>query len=100
MRARPVAIQSLRRCSGSAVRVSSSAETASVGSAVGSVLASLGRPTTGIGLAAIRSAVYGKVHNLFHVDQHRCIEAAGLHSARRGPGPASAVPSRAGPAVR
>ena len=37
----------------------------------GRVLAILGRPTSGIGLAAISSEVYRKVHSTFHVDQHR-----------------------------
>lgn len=42
---------------GSALRVSGSAATDAVGSALGSVFASLGRPTNGIGLATISSEV-------------------------------------------
>jgi len=58
IRARSRSIQSLRRrgC-GSELRVARSAVTESVGRALGSVLASLGRPTNGIGLDAITSAV-------------------------------------------
>ena len=52
---------------GSVSRAASRAATESVASALGSVLASLGRLTIGIGLDAINSAVY----NTFHVDQHR-----------------------------
>jgi hypothetical protein len=67
----PVAA-SLRRCGcGSAFRVARSAATDPVGSAFGSVLGSLGQPTNGIGLAAISSEVYRKVHRTFQVDQHR-----------------------------
>jgi hypothetical protein len=58
MSARSRSTQSLRRrgC-GSASRAVRREATASVGSALGSVLASLGRPTIGIGLAVINSAV-------------------------------------------
>jgi len=41
----------------------------------GSVFAALGRPTNGIGLARISSAVYKNSHDTFHVDQQRRIEA-------------------------
>jgi hypothetical protein len=41
----------------------------------GRVLAGLGRPTNGIGLATMSSAVYRKSHNTFQVDQHRLIDA-------------------------
>ena len=54
---------------------------APLGSALGSVLAVLGRPISGIGLAPISSAVYRNVHNTFHVDQHRRIVAASWDSA-------------------
>jgi hypothetical protein len=45
-------------------------------SPLGSVLASLGRPTNGIALAATSPEVYRNVHKTFHVDQQRCIVAA------------------------
>ena len=38
---------------------------------VSRVSANFGRPTSGIGLAAISSEVYRKVHSTFQVDQHR-----------------------------
>ena len=46
-----------RRGSGSELRAARSAATESAGSAFGSVFASFGRPTSGIGLAAISSEV-------------------------------------------
>jgi hypothetical protein len=71
MRARSRSIQSLRRRSGYVLRVPRRAATESVGNAFGSLFAGLGRPTNGIGLATMSSAVYRKVHSTFHVDQHR-----------------------------
>ena len=72
IRARSRCIQSVRRRGdGSALRAVSRAATASAASALGSVLASLGRPTIGIGFDAINSAVNRNVHNTFQVDQHR-----------------------------
>ncbi len=72
MRARSRSTQSLRRrgC-GSSSSAANSATTESVGNALGRVFASLGRPTSNIGLAPINSAVYRKVHNTFQLDQQR-----------------------------
>ncbi len=53
------------------MRVPTSATTEFVGSAFGSVFASLGRPTNDIGLAAISPEVYRKVDSTFQVDQQR-----------------------------
>ena len=58
MRARSRSTQSLRR------RGCGSASSAAN-------FASLGRPTSNIGLAPINSAVYRKVHNTFQLDQQR-----------------------------
>ncbi len=71
------ATQSLARCSRSSLRVSSS-RLSVFGARLffGSVLAILGRPTIGIGLAGMSSQVKRKAHNTFQVDQHRWIEAA------------------------
>jgi hypothetical protein len=59
--ARSRSIQSRRRRgSGSEASAASRAITESVGSAFGSVVAGLGRPTNDIGLAAINSKVYNR----------------------------------------
>ena len=84
MRARSRSIQSPDRCgSGSTSRADSRAVTASAGNALGSVLAVLGGPISGIGFAAINSAVYRKVHSTFQVDQQRRMDAASWDSAYR-----------------
>ena len=64
-------LQSLARRSDSEAIAASSACTEDGGRALDSVLAILRRPTSGIGFAGICSEVYRKVHNTFHVDQHR-----------------------------
>jgi len=74
---------------GTSDTAASSAVTASAGNDLGSALGYLGRPTIGIALAAIRSAVNRNVHSTFQVDQQRLIEAASwvASSSRMAPSP-------------
>ena len=58
-----------------------SAWAAGWGSDLGRVLASLGRPTSSMGLAGSRSAVNKQQHKVFQVDQQRRREAASCDSA-------------------